>query len=100
LNNNDSGKNRLYEIQKKARKKLYFNTYIQIIDNEKAIVENCRHIAECSDVLVKLVTADFQIEIWGQSLTISDYNKENVIVNGRISSIEFIPRKRADKNAV
>lgn len=100
MSNKDKHNDRLGYIQKKARKKLYLNTYIQLIDNEKAIIENCRHIAECNDIMVKLITADFQIEIWGQSLTISDYNKENVIVNGRISSIELTPRRKADKDAI
>lgn len=100
MENKHSDKSALEKLQQKARKFMYYNTTIQIIDNERAIVENCRHIIECNDILVKLATADFQIDIWGQELTISDYNKESVIVNGRISSVELTPRRKADKNAL
>lgn len=93
-------KNRLLDIGKNARKALFLNTYIQLIDNCKAIVENCKHIVECNDILVKLLTSDYDIQIWGQGLTISDYNKEYVIVNGKISSVEIFPRGRADKNDI
>jgi hypothetical protein len=88
----------IYKIQKTTRKALFLNTYIQLIDNTKAIIENCKHIVECNDILVKLLTADFDIQIWGTNLTISDYNKEFVIVNGKISSIELLPRGRSRKN--
>ena len=89
---------RLESIKKNARKALYLNTFIQIIDNNKAIVENCKHIVECNDILVKLLTADFEVHIWGQSLTISDYNKDYVIIRGLISSVELFQKGRAEKN--
>ncbi len=80
------------KIQKNARKALFLNTYIQIVDNTKAIIENCKHIVECNDIYVKVVTADYNIQIWGFNLTISDYNKEFVIVKGRINSVEIFPK--------
>lgn len=90
--------NILNNIRRSARKTLFLNTYIQIIDNEKVIVENCKHIVECDDILVKLLTADFYIQIWGQLLTISDFNSEYVIVNGKVSSIEILPRGKGNRN--
>lgn len=98
MNDNTQKVDKLYTLKKKARKALFFNTYIQLIDNDKAIVENCKHIVECNDIMVKLITADFDIQIWGQFLTISDYNSEFVVVNGKISSIEILPRGRSGKN--
>ena len=53
---------------------------------------------ECDDILVKLLTADFYIQIWGQLLTISDFNSEYVIVNGKVSSIEILPRGKGNRN--
>ena len=49
-------KNKIELIQQKAQKALYYNTFIQLIDNEKAIIENCKRIVECNDILVKLLT--------------------------------------------
>ena len=91
---------KIYCLKKNVRKAFFLNTYIQIIDNSKVIVENCKHIVECNDILVNLFTADYEIHIWGQALTISDYNKEYVIINGKISSVEIFPRGRADKNDI
>lgn len=85
-------------IPGKVRQALYYNTNIQIINNSKAIIENCKHIVECNDIMVKLLSADFQVIVWGYNLTISDYNTENIIVNGKISSVELIPRRKTDKN--
>lgn len=87
-------------IKQKTQKALYYNTFIQIIDNEKAIIENCMHIIECNDIMVKLLTNNFYVEIWGQSLTINDYNTENVVVNGKISSIELLPKGKVGRNDI
>ncbi len=93
-----SNEGKLYQIEKKVRKALYYNTTIQIIDNDKAIVENCKHIIECNDIMVKLKTADYYIEIWGQNLTVNDFNTENVVVNGKIQKLEIIPKGKADRD--
>lgn len=96
LKESSNKESKLNKFQQKARKALYINTNIQIIDNDKAIIENCKHIVECNDIMVKLLTNNMYVQIWGQSLTISDYNTENVIVKGKISSIELIPKGKAD----
>ena len=93
-----SNEGKLYQLEKKVRKALYYNTTIQIIDNDKAIVENCKHIIGCNDIMVKLKTADYYIEIWGQDLTVNDFNTENVVINGKISKLEIIPKGKADRD--
>jgi len=93
-------KNKIELIQQKAQKALYYNTFIQLIDNEKAIIENCKRIVECNDILVKLVTRNFYIEIWGQNLTINDYNSESIVVNGKITTIELSPKGKVDVNDI
>jgi len=96
LKNKRLKESKIDKLKKKVRKAFYYNTNIQIIDNDKAIIENCKHIVECNDIMVKLLTADFYVQVWGQSLMISDFNTEYVIVYGKISSIELIPKGKAE----
>ncbi len=88
----DSLKNKTYD-------KLYYGSDIEIIGNKQAIIENCRHIVECNDIMVKVFTYNYIVTVWGSNLSISDYNKENVIINGHISSVEIGQKgKKADND--
>lgn len=80
------------KLNKKLRNALFLNTNIVITDDKTVLVENCKHILECNDVMVKMISTDFQIEIWGSSLTISDYNTSCAIVHGKISSVNISQR--------
>lgn len=87
-------------VKQSARKAMFLNTFIQITDNKKAVIENCKHIVECSDIFVRVATADYEVDIWGTNLTISDYNAEFVVVNGKISSLEINPKGRKATNDI
>ncbi len=87
-------KDKIDEIKENARKLFYLNTFIQIVDNTKAIIENCKHIVECNDIMVKIQTADYEVTVWGNNLTINDYNSNYVVINGHISSVEICQRRR------
>lgn len=71
------------------KSKLYLNTNINITDNTRAEIENCRRIIEYNDIYVRLATSTVTVKIWGSGLRISDYNRAGVIVEGKISSVEF-----------
>lgn len=91
---NSAADNKLIgRFTKNARKALYYNTYIQMEDNNKVIVENCKHIIECNDIMVKLITYDYDITVWGTQLTVSGYNSQYIIINGKVSSVEIFPRR-------
>lgn len=84
-------------IKNKAYDACYYTSDVEIIGNHKVIIENCKHIVECNDIMVKVKTAQYYIIIWGSRLTVSDFNKENVIINGIISSVEIEQKGKSDK---
>lgn len=93
--------NNLYSrITKKARKAFFYNTFIQIEDNSKVIVESCRHITECNDIMVRLVTYDYNVTIWGTGLTISGYNTDYIVINGKVDSVEIFAKRSERKNDI
>lgn len=76
-------------MSKLYKKKLYLNTNINITDNTRVEIENCRRIIEYNDIYVMLSTSTVTVKIWGSDLKISDYNMDGVIIDGKISSLEF-----------
>ncbi|MGN0586548.1 MAG: YabP/YqfC family sporulation protein [Oscillospiraceae bacterium] len=76
-------------MSKLYKKKLYLNTNINITDNTRVEIENCRRIIEYNDIYVMLSTSTVTVKIWGSNLKISDYNMDGVIIDGKISSLEF-----------
>lgn len=72
-----------------VRKQLYLNTYINMTDNTHLEIENCKRIIELNDVYVRLKTATVTLQVWGEELRISDFNTAGVVIDGKISSIEF-----------
>ena len=76
-------------ISKYVKKKLYLNTYMNLTDNTHLEIENCQKILEYNDIYLKIKTSTLIISIWGQSIRISDYNTDGIIVDGKFSSVEF-----------
>lgn len=72
-----------------VRKRLYLNTYMNLTDNTHLEIENCKRIIELNDVYVRLKTSTVTLQVWGEDLRISDYNTAGVVIDGKISSIEF-----------
>lgn len=81
---------------KKLFKNAAFNSsYISITDNEKVILENCRSINECSDIMVNISTTENDIEIWGTGLTVTSYTNTSIEINGRINTVSISKRRGA-----
>lgn len=49
------------------------SSYISITDDRAAVIENCKQIVECSEIMAKVLTGSFEIEIWGSGLTMSNF---------------------------
>ena len=81
--------NFFYKTKKKLYNSLYYNSSIELIGNEKIIAQNVKKILECDEICVKLKTEFFVICIWGTNLIICDYNKEFLVVKGKIANIEI-----------
>lgn len=77
----------------KAREFMCLNSHITILDDNVAIIENCKQIIECNEILAKILTGKFEIEVWGTNLSLSNYCTQSVEVRGKISSVNIISRK-------
>lgn len=76
-------------VAKYVKKRLYLNTYMNMTDNTRLELENCKRILEYNDVYVKLKTSTLTVGIWGENLRLYDYNSDGIVVEGKFSSIEF-----------
>jgi hypothetical protein len=65
-------------------------SYITIVDNSRAVIENCRRICECTEIMVKVITGSFEIEIWGSELKLSNFAENSVEVNGKIEQVRLL----------
>ncbi len=81
----------------KAKEFMCLNSYINILDNTKVVVENCKQILECNEVLARICTGSFQIEIWGHDLSLSNYCEEYIEVNGVIESVSLVSRRLKER---
>lgn len=71
------------------KKRLYLNTYMSLTDNTRLEIENCKRVIELNDVYVRLKTATVTVSVWGENLSVSDYNTDGIVIDGMISSVEF-----------
>lgn len=74
-----------------AQHTLYLEAHILMTDNRYIQIENCKKVLEYNDVYIKLMTsAKLIIQVWGSELTLDEYNREEVVIRGNITSIEFM----------
>lgn len=78
----------------KLKRNYYMNSCVSVLDNKQVLIENCKTILECNDILVRIVSSGFLIEIWGKDLTANNYSSKNVSVNGEIQSISLTRRSK------
>lgn len=79
----------------KIKHDFYLNSSISILDNNQILVENCKNILECNDILVRIISSDFEIEIWGANLTVTNFSSKTVSVNGEVQTVTFIKRRKS-----
>ncbi|MBQ2581724.1 MAG: YabP/YqfC family sporulation protein [Ruminococcus sp.] len=76
----------------KAKDLACLGSYVSITDNKSVLIENCRQICECNDIMAKVCAGDYYIEIWGSQLEVSDYSLGSVMIYGTIDSIKLISK--------
>ena len=76
-------------VARLCKKQLYLNTYMNVTDNTRLEIENCKRIIEYNDIYIQLKTATVTLRIWGEKLKISDYNTDGIVVEGKFSTFEF-----------
>jgi hypothetical protein len=65
-------------------------SYVTIENDRSVLVENCRQICECSDIMAKVCAGDYFIEVWGNDLKMSEYTQDSVYIYGKVESIKIV----------
>lgn len=65
---------------------------LTLSDNRILKVENLKGILSCDPELIRLLCKRFRIEIIGQDMILHAYSKDEIIITGRIESIQYISR--------
>lgn len=73
------------------RKVLFLKTRITMDSGGFLQLDSCRRIMECSDIYIKIRTVDEFVEIWGSGLELCCMSADSIIIEGKVSSIEFTP---------
>lgn len=73
-------------------------SYITITSNDSVVVEGCKSISECSDVLVIVSTSEFTVEIYGRDMKLRNYNSDSVEIIGSVYSVNLAKQKRGDRS--
>lgn len=68
------------------------SSYISITDDRAAVIEKCKQIVECSEIMAKVLTGSFEIEIWGSGLTMSNFCSDSVEIRGKIESVKLVSK--------
>jgi sporulation protein YqfC len=70
--------------------KFYLNTHMTLTDNTHLEIENVKKIVEYNDIYIKVKTSNMMVAVWGEKLSVSDYNVDGIVIDGVFSSIEFL----------
>jgi sporulation protein YqfC len=83
-------------LRRFVSKKFYLYTHMNLTDNTRLEIENVKKILEYNDSYIKLKTSGMIVAVWGNSLSVSDYSGDGIVINGEFSSIEFEKGKKSD----
>jgi sporulation protein YqfC len=64
--------------------------HIELAGNREAVVDGCKGVVEYDDRTVRLSTGKMVVKLSGRDLNIRVLTHNSAIINGFISSIEFI----------
>ena len=82
----------MFKILSYLRNGLYLNSSINIVDNTQIIIENCKNILECNEMIVRVVSSKFIIEVWGSELYVSSFANKSIRIDGEITNVSLIKR--------
>ena len=69
---------------------LHFHSSIQILDNERIVIESCKSINIVSENEIRLNLVKNILTIVGLNLKMCNYNKSGIIINGILTFITSI----------
>ena len=65
---------------------------LQVVGSRELTIDGCRGIVEYSDYSIKIKTTDGTVMIEGHSLNIKYLSVSSVVIEGRITGIDFLDR--------
>lgn len=86
-----------FKFKGKVKELMCLDSHITIHDNRAALVENCKQIIECNEVLAKIKTTNYLIEIWGKELFLNNFTNNSVEVRGTIESINLTADRKKER---
>lgn len=63
---------------------------IELLGNREAVVEHCQGVLEYNSNIVRLRTPKMMLKFTGRGLCLRSMTDDSVIIEGHISSIDFI----------
>ena len=67
--------------------------YITISSDRSVLIESCTNILECNEILVRVRTSQFNIEVSGFDLKLDSYTNSSIEVSGIITGLALERRK-------
>lgn len=84
----------MFELLNRVKRNFYLSSQISIVDNCQLIIENCKNVMECNENLVRVLSNDFIIEIWGEALIVTNYSSNTLSVKGKLKNISINERRK------
>ena len=63
---------------------------LDILSNKEALLEGCKGILEYDDNIIRISGHKMEIKFTGEGLTLKCLTTENIMITGKIWSVEFI----------
>lgn len=85
------------ENKAKKRRPADGASYIVIEPSEGVRIEGCRQLLECSEVLARVRTRKYTVEILGSGLRADVFSSDTVEIGGNIISVTLEVNGRGDR---
>lgn len=66
---------------------------LTLTDNQMARIENVRGILSCEKELIRIMSKRHRIEIQGENLVLHEYTNDEIVITGKIESVQYVSRE-------
>jgi len=74
----------------KVKNDISTDALIEIVGNREAIIQGSKGIIEYNDELIRINLDDFEVQVYGQKLTIQCLSQDSLEIKGIISRVEYL----------
>lgn len=79
----------LPELQNRARKYAYYESYVTVTGDNEVLIENVLDVLECNEIMLRVKAGINEVVVWGENLKVSNYTDRSVTLSGKITSVEI-----------